>query len=82
MSTPDIFVGIDVGKTTHYAYVMNTDGEKSLSLTVPNTNHEMLQIFIRAVKSRYQVRHQQVPTQAKTAGYVLTNWFEKSVHPT
>lgn len=48
MSTPDIFVGIDVGKTTHYAYVMDAYGEKIFSRPVPNTNHDLLKLFKQA----------------------------------
>lgn len=48
MSTPDIFVGIDVGKTTHYAYVIDADGEKTFSRPVPNINHDLLKLFKQA----------------------------------
>ncbi|MGW5482876.1 IS110 family transposase [Streptomyces sp. NPDC004008] len=42
---PEIWAGVDIGKTHHHAVVINTDGERLLSRRVHNDESELLELI-------------------------------------
>ncbi|MET9833518.1 IS110 family transposase [Streptomyces sp. NPDC006385] len=45
MAVPEIWAGVDIGKTHHHCVVINTDGERLLSRRVQNDETELLQLI-------------------------------------
>lgn len=42
---PEIWAGVDIGKTHHHAVVINADGERLLSRRVENDESELLELI-------------------------------------
>ncbi|MEU6512478.1 IS110 family transposase, partial [Streptomyces sp. NPDC046942] len=45
MTVPEIWAGVDIGKTHHHAVVINADGERLLSRRVQNDESELLELI-------------------------------------
>ena len=45
VTMPEIWAGVDIGKTHHHAVVINTDGERLLSRRVHNDESEQLELI-------------------------------------